>query len=367
MCFEKVVHMEVSWFDDPSHSSGAIGSRLSADAASVRALVGDALALIVQNISTAIAGLVIAFIASWQLALIILVLLPLIGVNGYVQMKFLKGFSADAKVFFALTMTALGISQTSSLAPDSNKAKLAAASIFAIIDRKSKIDPSDESGMTLDNVNGEIELQHVSLKYPLRPDIQIFQDLSLSIHAGKTVALVGESGSGKSRVISLLQRFYSSDSGRITLDGIKIQNLQLKWFRQQMGLQSQEPMLFNDTIRANIAYGKEGNATETEILAASELANAHKFISSLHQVQTSSYVQVISYFSYLIVRFKMQGYDTLVGEQGVQLSGGQKQRVAIARAIVKSPKIILLDEATSALDAESERVVQDALDRVMKN
>ncbi|KAK0581681.1 hypothetical protein LWI29_016795 [Acer saccharum] len=433
ICFEKVVHMEVSWFDEPSHSSGAIGSRLSADAASVRALVGDALGLIVQNISTAIAGLVIAFIASWQLALIILALLPLIGVNGYVQMKFLKGFSADAKmmyeeasqvandavgsirtvasfcaeekvmdlyqkkcegpmktgirqglisgagfglsffllftvyatsfyvgailikdgkttfsdvfrVFFALTVAALGISQTSSIAPDSSKAKLAAASIFAIIDRKSKIDPSDESGMTLDNVKGEIELQHVSFKYPLRPDIQIFQDLSLSIHAGKTVALVGESGSGKSTVISLLQRFYSPDSGRITLDGVEIQNLQLKWFRQQMGLVSQEPMLFNDTIRANIAYGKEGNATEAEILAASELANAHKFISSLQQ-----------------------GYDTMVGERGTQLSGGQKQRVAIARAIVKSPKILLLDEATSALDAESERVVQDALDRVMKN
>ncbi|KAK3404268.1 hypothetical protein EUGRSUZ_K00572 [Eucalyptus grandis] len=159
-----------------------------------------------------------------------------------------------------------------------------------------------------------------------------------------TVALVGESGSGKSTVIALLQRFYDPDSGHITLDGIEIQKLQLKWFRQQMGLVSQEPVLFNDTIRANIAYGKDGEATEAEILAASELANAHKFISSLQQ-----------------------GYDTLVGERGVQLSGGQKQRVAIARAIVKDPKILLLDEATSALDAEAERVVQDALDKVMAN
>ncbi|KAL5863141.1 hypothetical protein ACOSQ3_000655 [Xanthoceras sorbifolium] len=433
MCFEKVVHMEVGWFDEPEHSSGAIGARLSADAASVRALVGDALALMVQNFATAVAGLVIAFIASWQLAFIILALLPLIGVNGYVQMKFMKGFSADAKmmyeeasqvandavgsirtvasfcaeekvmklykmkcegpmktgirqglisgagfglsffllfsvyatsfyagarlvedgkttfsdvfrVFFALTMAALGISQSSSIAPDSTKAKNAAASIFAIIDRKSKIDPSDESGMTPENVKGEIELRHVSFKYPSRPDIQIFRDLSLSIHAGKSIALVGESGSGKSTVIALLQRFYDPDSGQITLDGVEIQKLQLKWLRQQMGLVSQEPMLFNDTIRANIAYGKEGNATEAEILAASEMANAHKFISSLQQ-----------------------GYDTMVGERGIQLSGGQKQRVAIARAIVKSPKILLLDEATSALDAESERVVQDALDRVMRN
>ncbi|XP_065859873.1 ABC transporter B family member 11-like isoform X1 [Euphorbia lathyris] len=433
MCFEKVVHMEVGWFDEPENSSGAIGSRLSADATLVRALTGDALALMVQNIVSAAAGLVIAFIASWELALIILVLVPLIGVNGYLEIKFLKGFSKDAKkmyeeasqvasdavgsirtvasfcaedkimqlykkkcegpiktgikqglisgigfgvsffflfsvyatsfyagaqlvehrkttfqdvfqVFFALTMVATGISQSSSFAPDSSKAKSAAASIFSILDRKSKIDPSNESGLASENVRGDIEFQHVSFRYPSRPDIQIFRDLSLTIHSGKTVALVGESGSGKSTVISLLQRFYDPDSGHITLDGVEIHKFQLRWLRQQMGLVSQEPVLFNDTIRANIAYGKDGNATEAEIIAASELANAHKFISSLQQ-----------------------GYDTIVGERGVQMSGGQKQRIAIARAIVKSPKILLLDEATSALDAESERVVQDALDRVMVN
>ncbi|OWM75469.1 hypothetical protein CDL15_Pgr021633 [Punica granatum] len=433
MCFRKVVHMEVSWFDEPDHSSGAIGARLSVDAATIRALVGDALAQLVQNGAAAIAGVVIAFVASWQLALIILALLPLLFVNGYAQVRFMKGFSADAKmmyeeasqvatdavgsirtvasfcaeekmmqlyskkcegpmkngirqglisgtgfgisffllfavyatcfyagarfvqdgkatftdvfrVFFALTMAAMGITQSSSMLPDSSKAKAAAASIFAILDRKSKIDPSDESGITLESAKGEIELRHISFKYPSRPDIQIFRDLSLAIHSGKTVALVGESGSGKSTVIALLQRFYDPDSGHIKLDGVEIQKLHLKWFRQQMGLVSQEPVLFNETIRANIAYGKEGNATEAEILAASELANAHRFISGLQQ-----------------------GYDTLVGERGVQLSGGQKQRVAIARAIVKEPKILLLDEATSALDAESERVVQEALDRVMVN
>ncbi|CAN6572555.1 unnamed protein product [Malus baccata var. baccata] len=433
MCFERVVHMEVGWFDEPENSSGSVGARLSADAAIVRALVGDALAQIVNSIATAIAGLFIAFISCWQLAFIILALIPLIGVNGYVQAKFMKGFSADAKmmyeeasqvandavgsirtvasfcaeekvmelyrrkcegptaagkrqglisgigfgmssfflfcvyatsfyagaklvkagkttfsdvfqVFFALTMAATGISQSSSMGPDSSKARSAAASIFAIIDRKSKIDPSDESGMKLDNVKGEIELHHVSFKYPSRPDTQIFRDLNLTIHSGKTVALVGESGSGKSTVVALLQRFYDPDSGHITLDGTELGKFNLKWLRQQMGLVGQEPVLFNDTIRANIAYGKDGDATEAEIIAASELANAHKFISSLNQ-----------------------GYDTAVGERGIQLSGGQKQRVAIARAIIKSPKILLLDEATSALDAESERVVQDALDRVMVN
>ncbi|XP_027334212.1 ABC transporter B family member 4-like isoform X2 [Abrus precatorius] len=433
MCFEKVVNMEIGWFDEPDNSSGAIGARLSADAASVRALVGDALGQLVQNLASILAGLIIAFIACWQLAIIILVLIPLIGVNGYVQLKFEKGFSADAKmmyeeasqvandavgsirtvasfcaedkvmelyrkkcegpmkggmwqglisglgfgisfvllycvyaasfyagsrlmhagktsfsdvfrVFFALTLAAIGVSQSSSLAPDSSKAKSATASIFGIIDKKSNIDPSNESGTTLDDVKGEIELRHVSFKYPSRPNIQIFRDLNLIIHSGMTVALVGESGSGKSTVISLLQRFYDPDSGEITLDGMEIRQLQLKWLRQQMGLVSQEPVLFNDTIRANISYGKGGNATETEIIAAAELANAHRFISGLQQ-----------------------GYDTVVGERGIQLSGGQKQRIAIARAIIKSPKLLLLDEATSALDAESERIVQDALDKVMVN
>ncbi|TQD70681.1 hypothetical protein C1H46_043776 [Malus baccata] len=250
-------------------------------------------------------------------------------------------FADVLRVFFALTIATVGISQSDSLAYDISKGKSAVASVFAILDRKSKIDSSDDSGTTIENLKGEIELCHVSFKYPTRPDVPIFKDLCLTVHHGKTVALVGESGSAKSTVVSLLQRFYDPDLGHITLDGIEIQKLQLKWLRQQMGLVSQEPVLFNDTIRANIAYGKEGIATEAEIIAAAELANAHKFICSLQQ-----------------------GYDTIVGERGDQLSGGQKQRVAIARAIMKAPKILLLDEATSGFDAESERVVQDALDRV---
>jgi ATP-binding cassette subfamily B (MDR/TAP) protein 1 len=158
----------------------------------------------------------------------------------------------------------------------------------------------------------------------------------------QTVALVGESGSGKSTVIALLERFYRPDSGTISLDGVEIKNLKINWLRDQMGLVSQEPVLFNDTIRANIAYGKQGEVTEEELIKVTKLADAHKFISSLPQ-----------------------GYQTTVGERGVQLSGGQKQRVAIARAILKDPRILLLDEATSALDAESERIVQNALDHVM--
>ncbi|XP_031490563.1 ABC transporter B family member 11-like [Nymphaea colorata] len=431
LTFEHVVHQEMSWFDEPINSSGAIGARLSADAATLRSLVGDALSLVVQNISTIIAGLLIAFIANWELALIILGLIPMIGLQSFFQVKFLDGFSADAKkmyeeasqvandavgsirtvasfcaeervmelyrkkcetpkkngirlgivsglgfgfsffalycayslsfyagarlvqdgktdpskvfrVFLALTMTAMGVSFSSAVAPDLAKAKASAASIFSILDRKSKIDPSDNSGLTLPTVKGNIDFQHVSFKYPTRPNVQIFRDLCLSIPSGKTVALVGESGSGKSTVISLLERFYEPDAGRILVDGIEIHRFQLRWLRQQMGLVSQEPVLFNDSIRANIAYGKPGSVTEEEIVAAARAANAHGFISALPH-----------------------GYDTPVGERGVQLSGGQKQRIAIARAIIKDPKILLLDEATSALDTESERIVQEALDGVM--
>ncbi|KAM0899539.1 hypothetical protein ACQ4PT_021220 [Festuca glaucescens] len=431
MSFRSIVHQEVAWFDDPKNSSGALGARLSVDALNVRRLVGDNLALTVQIIATLITGFVIALIADWKLSLIILCVIPLVGIQGYAQVKFLKGFSQDAKmmyedasqvatdaissirtvasfcsekrittiydhkceasmtqgvrtgivggigfgfsflmlyltyglcfyvgaqfvrhgqsdfggvfkVFFALVLATMGVSQSSAMATDSTKAKESAISIFSLLDRKSEIDSSSNEGLKLDEVKGNIDFQHVSFKYPTRPDIQIFSDFTLHIPAGKTVALVGESGSGKSTVIGLLERFYNPDSGTVSVDGVEIKSLNVNWLRDQMGLVSQEPVLFNDTIRANIAYGKDGEVTEEELIAAAKASNAHGFISSLPQ-----------------------GYDTTVGERGIQLSGGQKQRVAIARAILKDPKILLLDEATSALDAESERIVQDALDHVM--
>ncbi|KAK3138101.1 hypothetical protein QOZ80_5AG0364530 [Eleusine coracana subsp. coracana] len=251
-------------------------------------------------------------------------------------------FSSVFKAYLALVLAMIGLSETSALASNTKRAKDSATSIFSIIDKKSKINSSSGEGTVLDLVKGDIDFHHISFKYPCRQDVQILIDFTLNIPSGKNTALVGQSGSGKSTVIALLERFYDPDSGTILLDGVDIKNLRISWLRDRMGLVSQEPVLFNDTIRANIAYAKLEEVTEEEIIKVARAANAHEFISNMPQ-----------------------GYNTVVGERGTQLSGGQKQRVAIARAILKDPRILLLDEATSALDAESERVVQDALNRVM--
>ncbi|KAL8124431.1 hypothetical protein AgCh_012176 [Apium graveolens] len=220
-----------------------------------------------------------------------------------------------------------------------SEATAAGERIMEVINRIPKIDSDNMEGEILEIVSGEVEFKHIEFAYPSRPESVIFKDLNLKIPAGKAVALVGGSGSGKSTVIALLQRFYDPIGGEILVDGVCIEKLQLKWLRSQMGLVSQEPALFATTIKENILFGKEDGSME-EVIGAAKAANAHNFISQLPQ-----------------------GYDTQVGERGVQMSGGQKQRIAIARAIIKAPRILLLDEATSALDSESERVVQEALDQ----
>ncbi|KAL2644832.1 hypothetical protein R1flu_012419 [Riccia fluitans] len=213
-------------------------------------------------------------------------------------------------------------------------------SMFQVIERKPPIDSEDLQGGILSTVKGEIQLKDVHFAYPTRPKYPVFTRFSLLIKAGSTTALVGESGSGKSTVIRLIERFYDPQKGQVLLDGVDIRELQLRWLRSQIALVSQEPVLFATSIRENIKYGKE-DATHEEIEKACVLANAALFID-----------------------WMPQDYDTMVGDRGIQLSGGQKQRVAIARAILKTPRILLLDEATSALDAESEHMVQEALDRM---
>jgi ATP-binding cassette, subfamily B (MDR/TAP), member 1 len=190
-------------------------------------------------------------------------------------------------------------------------------------------------------LNPHIRFNHVMFAYPTRPTKQVFNDLNLTIYQGQTVALVGPSGSGKSTTVGLIERFYDPIEGVLEYMGHDVKTLNVAWYRDQIGYVGQEPVLFNDTIAHNIAYGAPG-ATQKEIEKAAVQANAHDFIMEFSQ-----------------------GYETPVGERGTQLSGGQKQRIAIARALVKNPKILIIDEATSALDSESEAVVQAAIDKLM--
>ncbi|KAG2409023.1 hypothetical protein LR48_Vigan01g152400 [Vigna angularis] len=262
--------------------------------------------------------------------------------------KELSSFKSIMKSFMVLIVTALAMGETLALAPDLLKGNQMVASIFEVMDRKTGI--LGDVGEELKTVEGTIELKRIRFNYPSRPDVVIFNDFNLTVPAGKNIALVGHSGCGKSSVISLILRFYDPTSGKVMIDAIHpiltgkdIKKLKLKSLRKHIGLVQQEPALFATSIYENILYGKEG-ASEGEVIEAAKLANAHSFISALPE-----------------------GYSTKVGERGVQLSGGQKQRVAIARAVLKNPEILLLDEATSALDLESERVVQQALDKLMQN
>ncbi|KAL2481363.1 ABC transporter B family member 1 [Abeliophyllum distichum] len=252
----------------------------------------------------------------------------------------ISDFSKTIRVFMVLMVSANGAAETLTLAPDFIKGGRAMRSVFELLDRKTEIEPDDPGTTAVpDRLRGEVEFKHVDFCYPTRPDVLIFQDLNLRARAGKTLALVGPSGCGKSSIILLIQRFYEPLSGRVMIDGKDIRKYNLKSLRHHIGVVPQEPCLFATTIYENITYGNE-SATEAEIVEAANLANAHKFISSLPD-----------------------GYKTFVGERGIQMSGGQKQRIAIARALLRKTEIMLLDEATSALDAESERCIQETLDR----
>ncbi|EDR30175.1 multidrug resistance protein, putative [Entamoeba dispar SAW760] len=224
-------------------------------------------------------------------------------------------------------------------------AQTSAYKIFTTIDRIPDIDCQSTVGECPNECNGNIKFEDVQFVYPTRPSHQVLKGLNLEIKKGETIALVGVSGCGKSTTIQLIQRNYDPNSGKITIDGKDIRELNIKWLRNQIGIVGQEPILFAGTIRENIILGtREGETlNEEEMIKCAKMANAHDFISKLPD-----------------------GYDTIIGEKGALLSGGQKQRIAIARALIRKPSILLLDEATSALDSESEKIVQEAIDKASK-
>ncbi len=216
----------------------------------------------------------------------------------------------------------------------------AAESVFQLIDQQAE---RDDGTVELARARGRIDFDQLGFGYPGR-ETRVLQHIDLSVAPGETVALVGASGSGKTTLAHLLARFYTPSSGRILLDGHDIQNIRLASLRANMALVSQDVVLFNDTVAANIAYGSLRNTERSDVEAAARAAHALDFIQAMPE-----------------------GFDTLIGENGVKLSGGQRQRLAIARALLKDAPVLILDEATSALDTESERQVQAALEVLMKN
>jgi len=220
------------------------------------------------------------------------------------------------------------------------KAVGATETIFSLMDEEKEMEHSTEHPVPV-AVEG-ISFKGVNFSYPTRPDVQVLNELSFDLQKGQTLALVGKSGSGKSTVASLLMRFYRANSGSITTGEYAVEDLDLQSWRKSLALVPQDVLLFGGTIRENIAYGKT-EASEEEIIQAAKEANAWEFIAQFPE-----------------------GLETKVGDRGIQLSGGQRQRIAIARALLKDPQLLILDEATSALDSESERLVQEALERLME-
>eukprot|EP01105_Mastigella_eilhardi_P005940 TRINITY_DN175_c0_g4_i1.p1 TRINITY_DN175_c0_g4~~TRINITY_DN175_c0_g4_i1.p1 ORF type:complete len:1341 (-),score=423.23 TRINITY_DN175_c0_g4_i1:70-4032(-) len=431
--FTAILRQDVGWFDREENSVGALTTKLASDPPQVEGAAGVKITFTVQAFASLIAGVTIGLVGCWQLALVIIAIMPCFSAFSYFKTKYqiyleaktkqsyedsgtvaceaieavrtvvmlgreekfidryndslwipmISGHKATPLVAFCNAMSLasmfvvcavsfwyggtlikndktdfaglmqadisvmLGVSMFSmmnAVSPDFGKAKVALANIFKLVDRVPPIDFLKPGVVPETDRINTITFKNIRFAYPSRPGVTVLNDFNLEIPENKTVALVGASGCGKSTIMGLLQRFYQPLAGEISVNGIEIASLDLRWLRSHIGIVSQEPVLFGTTIKENIARGLCDQEVPTEdIIAAAKLANAHNFISALPQ-----------------------GYDTQVGEKGLQLSGGQKQRVAIARALLRNPKILLLDEATSALDTESEKVVQVALDQARR-
>ncbi|XP_031707885.1 bile salt export pump [Anarrhichthys ocellatus] len=261
--------------------------------------------------------------------------------GGYLVRQEGLHFSLVFRVISAIVTSGTALGRASSYTPDYAKAKISAARFFQLLDRVPQISVYSDKGDKWENFQGNIEFIDCKFTYPTRPDIQVLNGLNVSVKPGQTLAFVGSSGCGKSTSVQLLERFYDPDHGRVLIDGHVSTRVNVPFLRSKIGIVSQEPILFDCSIEENIKYGDNSREIGlNEVISAAKKAQLHDFVMSLPEK-----------------------YNTNVGAQGSQLSRGQKQRIAIARAIIRDPKILLLDEATSALDTESEKTVQDALDK----
>uniref|UniRef100_A0A672ZUJ9 Bile salt export pump n=1 Tax=Sphaeramia orbicularis TaxID=375764 RepID=A0A672ZUJ9_9TELE len=250
-------------------------------------------------------------------------------------------FSLVFRVISAIVTSGTALGRASSYTPDYAKAKISAARFFQLLDRVPLISVYNDKGDKWENFQGNLDFIDCKFTYPTRPDIQVLNGLTVAVKPGQTLAFVGSSGCGKSTSVQLLERFYDPDQGKLLIDGHESSRVNVPFLRSKIGIVSQEPVLFDCSIAENIKYGDNSREISmNEVISAAKKAQLHDFVMSLPEK-----------------------YDTNVGAQGSLLSRGQKQRIAIARAIVRDPKILLLDEATSALDTESEKTVQDALDK----
>jgi subfamily B ATP-binding cassette protein MsbA len=262
----------------------------------------------------------------------------IIWVGGY---SVIRGESTPGTFFSFLTallMLYAPIRDLSKVNLEVQEGIAAAIRVFELLDTQPEI-KEEKDAIPLPPISKGIEFRKVSFKYD---NEDVLKDISFYVNVGEVIAIVGTSGAGKTSLVNLLPRFYDVEEGEILIDGIDIRKVTLKSLRDQIGLVTQQTILFNDTVRNNIAYGSP-NRSDEEVIEAAKAANAHEFIKRLPN-----------------------GYDTIIGEQGVRLSGGERQRISIARALLKNPPILILDEATSSLDSESEKEVQNALGRLMQ-